>query len=540
MAAAHSDKRIAARDDCVVRNVLDRHATEQPDKVFIATPDGRSITYREMREEALKTATALHGMGVRQGGFVMSWLPNGIDIIRVLLATNYLGAIHVPINTAYRGGLLEHVIRNSGATVLVAHHELVGRLVDINHGELKHVVIVGPEALVPPGLIMHRAEEFAAAAPLSENTLDRDIEPWDTQSIIYTSGTTGPSKGVLSSYFHLWSMGQATCYYAGRNDRSLCYLPFFHAASLAGFMKMLCDGGSIGLVAAFDTKRFWHDVNATRATTCMMLGSVATFLAKQGQTEPERQTTLKTILGAPLNADAKEIGRRTGIDVYACWNMTETSTPIISKANPGKPGTCGPVRHGVAARLVDSNDCEVPVGEVGELILRTEAPWAMNSGYHKEPEATARAWRNGWFHTGDAFRMDEDGEFFFVDRIKDAIRRRGENISSMEVEREVNAFPDVADSAAVAVASEFGEDDVLIVVEPKAGRNVDPVQLIDFLTPRMAHFMVPRFVRIVERLPKTPTMKTEKHLLRKTGVTADTWDREKSGVKIKRERLNAA
>jgi crotonobetaine/carnitine-CoA ligase len=539
MASAHIDKRIAAHDQCVVRNVLDRHAIERPDKVFLATPDGRTVTYREMRELVLRTAGALHGMGVRQDDFVMSWLPNGLDIIKVLLATNYLGAVHVPINIAYRGGLLEHVIGDSGATVLVAQRDLVARLSDVNCGNLKHLVIAGGEAAAPPGLNVHSTEEFAQAAPLSENTLQRDISPWDIQSIIYTSGTTGRSKGVLSSYFHLWSMGQATCYYADQDDRSLCYLPFFHAASLAGFMKMLCDGGSIGLVQAFDTKRFWQDVNATRSTTCMMLGSVATFLAKQDPTDAEQQTTLKKILGAPLNADAKEIGRRNGIDVYACWNMTETSTPLISHANPVKPGTCGSVRDGVKARLVDANDCEVPVGEVGELILRTDAPWAMNSGYRNDPEATARAWRNGWFHTGDAFRVDADGEFFFVDRIKDAIRRRGENISSMEVEREVNAHPDVAESAAMAVPSEYGEDDVLIVVVPKAGCSVDPASLLEFLVPRMAYYMVPRFIRLIEQLPKTPTMKIEKHLLRKAGVTADTWDREKARIVIKRDRITA-
>jgi crotonobetaine/carnitine-CoA ligase len=540
MVATRSDKLVAARDECVVRNVLDRHAREQGDKVFIATPEGRTLTYKEIRTQVLKTAGALHGMGVRKGGYVMSWLPNGLDIVNVLLATNYLGAIHVPINTAYRGGILEHVIRNSGATVIVAHNDLVGRLSDVGLGELKHLVVVGGEARGPAGLEAHGADIFQRAEPVGAQALEGEIEPWDTQSIIYTSGTTGPSKGVLSSYFHLWSMGQATCYYAGQDDRSLCYLPFFHAASLAGFMKMLCDGGSVGLVSTFDTKKFWQDANATQSTTAMMLGSVATFLAKQGQTEAERSTTLKTLLGAPLNADAKEIGKRSGLEVYACWNMTETSTPLISEANPTKPGTCGVVRSGIAARLVDAFDREVPVGEVGELVLRSDAPWAMNSGYHKDPEATARAWRNGWFHTGDAFRMDKDGEFFFVDRIKDAIRRRGENISSMEVEREVNAFPDVADSAAVAVPSEFGEDDVLVVVEPRPGQTIDPAALLDFLTPRMAHFMVPRYVRFIEKLPKTPTMKTEKHLLRKDGVTPDTWDREKAGIKVRRDRFNAA
>jgi crotonobetaine/carnitine-CoA ligase len=302
---------------------------------------------------------------------------------------------------------------------------------------------------------------------------------------------------------------------------------------------MLCDGGSIGLVEAFDTKRFWWDINATQSTTCMMLGSVATFLSNQGRTDEEKATTLKTLLGAPYNADAAEICRRSNIEGYACWNMTETSTPIASGPNPTKPSTCGSVREGATARLVDENDCEVPVGEVGELLLRTDAPWAMNSGYNKNPEATARAWRNGWFHTGDAFRMDEDGEFFFVDRIKDAIRRRGENISSMEVEREVNAHPKVANSAAVAIPSEFGEDEVMIVIETMPGETVDPKELTEFLVPRMAHFMVPRYFRFIDELPKTPTLKIQKNLLRDAGITKDTWDREAAGIKLSREKLSA-
>ncbi len=534
----HSDQRIAGREDCVVRYVLDRHANERPDNIFVAFPDGRSITYGELHGMVLQTAAALHGMGVRQDGFVMSWLPNGLDIIRVFLAANYLGAVHVPINTAYRGNLLEHVIRNSGATVMVAHAELAPRLDDIDLSELQHLVTIGGSHSDGKGRIkIHDADVLDGQDAGGLPEPDRTIEPWDTQSIIYTSGTTGPSKGVLSSYFHLLSMGEATCYYAGAQDRSLCYLPFFHAASLAGFMKMLCDGGSIGLVEAFDTTRFWDDINATQSTTCMMLGSVATFLSKAGLTEAEKATTLKTILGAPFNADVKAIGDRSGIETYACWNMTETSTPIISGANPEKPGTCGVVRAGATARLVDDNDCEVPVGEIGELILRTDAPWAMNSGYYKNEAATARAWRNGWFHTGDAFRMDADGDFFFVDRIKDAIRRRGENISSMEVEREVNAHEQVADSAAVAIPSEHGEDEVMIIIEPVADAEIDLEAMVDFLTPRMAHFMVPRYFRTIEALPKTPTMKTQKHLLRDEGVTDDTWDREAAGIRLKRERL---
>ena len=196
-------------------------------------------------------------------------------------------------------------------------------------------------------------------------------------------------------------------------------------------------------------------------------------------------------------------------------------------------------RPGIECRVVDENDCELPPGQTGELIVRADCPWTMNKGYYKNPEATARAWRNGWFHTGDGFRMDEDGNFYFVDRMKDAIRRRGENISSYEVEAEVLAHPDVNECAAIAVTSELSEDEVMVVIAPVPGAVIDHKELIHFLIPRMAHFMIPRYIRVVEELPKTPTQKVRKTELRSEGVTEDTWDREVAGVIIKREKLGA-
>lgn len=219
--------------------------------------------------------------------------------------------------------------------------------------------------------------------------------------------------------------------------------------------------------------------------------------------------------------------------------MTEISTPIISEPNPRVRGTCGKARPGVEVRLVDENDCEVPPGKTGEMILRTDRPWGMNSGYYKNAEATAKAWRNGWFHTGDAFQRDEEGNYFFVDRMKDAIRRRGENISSFEVEAEVAAHPDVSEAAAVAVPSDLAEDDVMVILAPVEGRSLDPAELIDWLRPRMAYFMIPRYVRVLPALPKTPSNKVLKHELRAEGVTPDTWDRDAAGIRLKSERFTA-
>jgi crotonobetaine/carnitine-CoA ligase len=242
----------------------------------------------------------------------------------------------------------------------------------------------------------------------------------------------------------------------------------------------------------------------------------------------------------PLAGDIQTFSRRFGLDVYTIFNMTEISTPIFSDPNPTKRGTCGLVRAGVDVRLVDENDCEVPIGAIGEMMVRTDRPWGMNSGYYKNPEATAKGWRNGWFHTGDAFRKDGDGYFYFVDRMKDAIRRRGENISSFEVEAEVVAYPDVQECAAIGVPNELSEDDVMVVIAAVPSRKIDPVALIEFLRPRMAHFMIPRYVRVVDELPKTPTTKVQKAELRKQGITADTWDRDKAGIKIKIDRFSGA
>jgi crotonobetaine/carnitine-CoA ligase len=238
----------------------------------------------------------------------------------------------------------------------------------------------------------------------------------------------------------------------------------------------------------------------------------------------------------PLTETCTEFYERFGIDVYTIFNMTEISSPIVSEPNPTKRGTCGKKREGVDVRLVDENDCEVAPGEIGEMIVRTDRPWGMNSGYYKNPEATAEAWRNGWFHTGDCFRQDDEGYFYFVDRMKDAMRRRGENISSFEVEAEVVAYPSVREAAAYAVPSDLGEDDVMISVAPVAGKDIDPKDLVEFLGERMPYFMVPRYIRVLDELPKTPSSKVMKHVLRSEGVTSDSWDREMYDIKFKREK----
>jgi carnitine-CoA ligase len=528
------DPRVPSAKECVLRYVLDKFASATPDKVFCVFEDRTTWTYAELLRQVRSTAQALRSLGVAQGDHVLMWLPSSADGLRVWFAVNYLGAVCVPINTAYRGRVLEHVVANSDAVVGVVHADLVPRLADIDKARLARVVVLSGATEPVAGLELLVASALSSSAndPLD---LNHPIMPWDTQAILYTSGTTGPSKGVLSSYLHLYSMGEGFPL-VNDTDRFLVNLPLFHAGGTGPVYWMLCRGGSIALISAFSTERFWQTIRETGTTTLILLGVMAGFLMKQAN-DTVKSHGLRSVMALPLDENAIAFARRHSVPWMTVFNMTEVSCPLVSGLNPTVSGSAGRPRAGVEARVVDGNDLEVPIGQIGELIVRTDRPWALNHGYYKNAEATAGAWRNGWFHTGDGFRVDKDGEFFFVDRIKDAIRRRGENISSFEVEAEVCAHPAVREAAAVAVPSDVAEDEVLIAVSLGDGKVLDPAELIAFLQPRMAHFMIPRYVRVMADLPKTPTQKVQKHLLRSAGVTDDTWDRSAAGIVIKRDRI---
>ncbi len=529
---------LPATETCVLRYMLERWAAERPQQVFVIEQDGREWTFSQLHREVVRTANALRALGVAQDDFVVSWLPNGIDALLLWFALNYLGAVYVPINIAYRGRLLEQVVANSGARLIVAHAGLLARLADIDTAKVEQVVAVGDSdhgfgALpVLPASALRSADDRPPV-------LDRKIQPWDTQSIIYTSGTTGPSKGVLSTYAHLFAISETYTMLSER-DRYLVNLPLFHVAGTAWTYAMLAHGGAVVLVESFRTDEFWDIVRRTRSTATQLLGVMAQFLLKQPPSPSDRDHTLKSALVIPLAEDNQDFASRFGVDIFTMYNMTEMPVPIVSQANPANPRSCGKVRAGIHARIVDEHDCEVPHGQVGELIVRAETPWTISHGYHDHPDATAKAWRNGWFHTGDAFRCDEAGDFYFVDRIKDAIRRRGENISSFEVETAVCEFPAVKEAAAVGVPSPYGEEEILVVVTPAPGHTVVAADLVRFLQERLAHFMVPKYVRVIPELPKTPTQKVQKVVLRDAGITPDTWDRETDPtISVRRERLEA-
>lgn len=519
-------------DECVVRNLIDRNAARIPDQVAVLFEDDSTWTHAQLRHHVQRYAAALQKLGVRQGDFVVSWLPNGAHQLTLWYALNYIGAVFTPINIHYRGSLLENVIRAASPRLMIADALLVDRLAGIDLRGLETLVVLGEHCFSLPDVHV-----------LDENALDpgdaallppeRPIAPWDDMAVIFTSGTTGPSKGAVCTYIQFAELAvtQDWVTAAGRN---LITLPLFHGGGAHPTYRMLYLGGSIAMVSHFTTQTFWDTVRRTQATTLQVLGSMASFLVNQPASERDLDHTLRTACMVPLDAAAIEFGRRFGVETHAIFGMTEISTPLITAPNPTLVGSSGKPRKGVDVRLVDENDCEVPVGEVGELIVRTDIPWSMAYRYLNDPEGTARAWRNGWFHTGDGFRRDADNNFFYVDRIKDSIRRRGENVSSLELEKEIMAFPGIEDVAVVAAASPHGEDEIMAVIVPRTGETVEPQALIEFLVPRVAHFSVPRYVRLIDKLPRTPTHKVLKRELRAAGVPPDTWDREAAGMKVRR------
>lgn len=520
--------------------LLGWHAERTPDKIFAAFPEF-SWTWRETLDLARSVANGLRDIGVRPGDYVASWLPNGPEALLALFGVNLAGATQVPMNVAYRGRLLEHALSLSQAEVLIVHTELVEHLEGLELSKLRLLIVVGGgEDAAPEGGCERRSWrdlEAASSAPLPPEC--RRL-PSDDMVVIFTSGTTGPSKGVRCSYLHhasyaeWFSVGDL-----GPDDRSLILLPLFHVGGTGWVFWALTVGASLAVPHRFDTHSFWGDVEHLGATTCTMVGAMANFLLQEPARPGDAGSPLRIALATPWMNSWPDFAQRFGVELWAGFGMSEVPGPL--RANIGEKLT-GLGRETSAEweiRVVDEFDMEVPDGTAGQMVVRHRRPWVITHGYLGMPEATADAWRNGWFHTGDIVSRRPDGTFTYVDRNKDSIRRRGENISSLEVELEVIAHPDVLDAAAVAVSSENSEDEVMVFAQLCDGARLSGEQLIAFLVPRMPHYMVPRYVEFVTDLPRTPTGKVRKVELRRQGVGDATWDREQAGIKLKAQRLSA-
>jgi crotonobetaine/carnitine-CoA ligase len=318
----------------------------------------------------------------------------------------------------------------------------------------------------------------------------------------------------------------------GTGEAIYSALPMFHNSGRSTFNFALTRGARFVFREKFSATNVWDDVRRTGAVALCLVGPMTSLLWSAEPRPDDADTPVRSVILGPMIPDMEAFERRFGVRVATCYGQTEIGVPVATGWDHGPWANCGRVREDYPwpeVRLVDEHDEPVATGEVGEMVVRTREPWALNGGYYKMPEQTVEAWRNGWFHTGDAFRRDEDGWFYFVDRMKDAIRRRGENISSFEVENHVLEHPGVVDCAAVGIRTRHGDEEVLAAVVAKDAASFDPAELLDFLVPRMPRFMLPRYVRVVDDLPRNETTsRVRKQRLRDEGVTPATWDREAS------------
>ncbi|MHB1345382.1 MAG: AMP-binding protein, partial [Thermoleophilia bacterium] len=432
------------------------------------------------------------------------------------------------------------IVDQSDSKLLVVDGSFLERLLPLQDHlpKLLSVVVVGPapaEAFAAIKIPALSFDEFLAAPPAA---LDIQVHPSDPQSIIYTSGTTGVSKGALGCHTFWIVVAERLLEIrdGGPDDVFYTFMPLYHFnAQVLTVLTAMIAGARMVLSDRFSASRFWDDIRRAGATQFNYLGAVMPILAKQPERPDDLDNPARIALGAGCPpAVMEEVERRFGITCMEGFGMTEIGIPIHVRLDDRRPGSCGRPLDIYDIRLVDDDDHEVPTGEPGEIVFRPRVPHTMMQGYYNMPEKTLEAYRNLWFHSGDLARRDADGYYYFIDRKKDSLRRRGENISSFEVERTINQHPAVLESAAVAVKSELAEDEVKICVVLRPGATLSPEELVRWADERMPSFAVPRYVEFLEKLPKTPTERTQKYLLKEAGVTAATWDREKAGVGVRR------
>ena len=524
--------------------MLAKQAEKNGGGTLLQHVDGSTLKFEEAYTDALRWADALEQLGAEPGQPVVTIFSNSFNAYRSWLGCGWLGAIESPINTNYKGDWLTHVINNTEAKIILTEARYAQAVFEIADRlpHIKQCVVFDTGEMAYQEASDSLPFNVLPAAAFLSNASARERnepEPWDLSSLIYTSGTTGRSKAVMVPWRHLKSALQSGYFPRDRlDDLSLyCPYPVFHITGKGGYYNATIFGNPSVIREAFSPTDFWNDIKTYQPNGLVLLGPLAQMILDQPAQPDDAENPIQTLVMAPVIPDVDAFCARFDLDVFTTFNMTEINCPVISAPSPctgENYKSCGKVRDDVEVRIVDDNDIEVPANTPGEMIVRGE-PWELNAGYWNMPEKTVEAWRNGWFHTGDAFTYDEDGNFYFVDRAKDYIRRRGENISSFEVEAIVNQYPDIAESAAAAVPADQGEDEVKVAVVLNPSVEFDPAQLIEFLAPRMPRFAIPRFVEIWEELPKTEaTARIQKAKIRDAGVSESTWDRHAAGIKLPR------
>ena len=507
--------------------ILKRQAARYKGKLFIVSPS-RAMTYADAPDTAARSAARLAAAGVQPGDRIVAFMSNSMEFIELWFGAAWLGAVVAPVNTALRGAQLRHALDLVAPALIVTEPDLLPSLDN-------------PGIMPAPGVRVWVAYcagtpdskhglKVAPIPPPGEPVAAREARPDDPAAILFTSGTSGPSKGVICPHaqFFWWGALTGEALEVTADDVLFTVLPMFHTNALNTIWQALLAGATYAFEQRFSASQFWTQARQAGATVTYLLGAMVHILLKQAPGPDDRAHRVRACLSPATPAElVEQFRQRFGVRCIDGYGSTETNLVMSNVVDGYAPGTMGRPVPGFEVRIVDENDCEVPDGAPGELVVRHSEPFSMAGGYFGNPGATAAAWRNLWFHTGDRVMRDEQGNHHFLDRIKDAIRRRGENISSWEVEQALLSHPEVQNAAVIGVPAEVGEEDVMAFIVPRDGCRPKPGAVIRFLEDRLARFAIPRYLEFAEELPMTENGKVKKYVLREWGVGATTWDRDR-------------
>jgi crotonobetaine/carnitine-CoA ligase len=527
------------RRDWALPTVLRRQAATRPDAVWLDAPEERRTwTYAETLAAAERVGRNLLAAGAHSGDRVVILAANSSHFVRTWLGTAVAGLVEVPINTAYEYDFLAHQLRTVQARLAIVDDVFAERFPAVADAakDIRKFWVIDTGSRDQAMATLRENGWDAAPWEELESGVEADlpqVRPQDLAAVLFTSGTTGPSKGVAMPHaqMHFFAEECVSLVRLTSDDAWMAVTPLFHGnAQFMAAYPTLVAGGRFVLRSRFSATRWIDQIRESRVTVTNYIGVMMDFIWKQEPRPDDADNDLRCVFAAPTASSiVASMRQRFGIEAFVeVFGLTETSAPILSpygeERPPGAAGLAADAWFDVA--LVDpETDEEVPVGEVGELVVRPKVPFISSLGYFNMPDRTVEAWRNLWFHTGDAMRRDADGWFYFIDRFKDALRRRGENISSYEVETSILSHPAVVECAVIAVpaSSEAGEDEVMAYVVTSEETTADSIWT--WCDARIPGFAVPRYLRFVDQLPKTPSQRVQKAKLRSVGVTSDTFDR---------------
>ncbi|MDB5424862.1 MAG: putative AMP-dependent synthetase and ligase [Phenylobacterium sp.] len=535
----HAAGWIVGEQDTAI-GVLYRAVAAVPDKPFLRFPD-RDHTYREVDLASTRLAHALTALGVKAGHTVVTMLDNNVDAVLTWLAANKISAVSVPVNTALRGEFLRHQIADASAAIVICEADYLPRVAAV------------ADRLPEVKLVLHRgalAEAVDCPIPVArlddhrgtdESPIPVPGNPSALAALIYTAGTTGPSKGCMLSTNYMCNLArqQLRAAPAGPDDVLWTPLPLFHLNALStGIISTMMVTGTIAFSPRFSVSGFWPDIERTGATVVSILGAMGNLLAGAADDEAMARCfgQVHTVRGNPFSEHMKTTWReRFGAKHVGSNGYGLTEAAVVTSLPGGEyaaPGSSGKRIPDFDVRIFDDNDHEVPPGQSGEIVVRPLKPDIMFQGYWRRPEDTLKIMRNMWLHTGDIGKFDEDGFFYFVDRKKDYLRRRGENISSFEMEAAFLSHPDIEECAVHAVPSPVGEDDVKVTAKLKPGAKITEEELCRWAVTQVPYYAVPRYIEFRDSLPRNPQGRVLKYQLREEGCTPGTWDLDTSGIKL--------